>query len=485
MNIFRSFYSKLSLLFLILILALGTVSIAIAFTAAGHLFDEVEQMLNRSYAKSIASELSPLVKDGFSVGGIKNAIHYMMVLNPMVEIYLVDDTGAIRAYFTHPDETLKRSSIALGPVEDFIRADGLKPVLGDDPRTPGTLKPFSAARLKMGGVSGYVYVILRGQSYDKSLLSLKGNYFLRTGLVTFTLAILATLIAGFAMFFYLTRRLRILSHAVNTFESGNLGTRVAVKGSDELAALSNAFNNMAGSISEGVDRLRLHEEQRKALTANISHDLRSPLTSIRGQLETMLLKEENLSELQRKDFLSSILKNVTSFQKLVEELFELAKLENGQISPAKEPLSVPELIQDVVLKLKYKAASKNISVEADYRGGLPQINGDTGMLERVFTNILENAISHTPSGGSIRIDLNGKDGKIEVRIADSGSGIAEDVLPYVFDRFYRADKSRNRNIPGTGLGLAIAKEIVELHGGSIEARNGEPSGAEFLMTLPV
>ena len=162
--ILRSFYGRISILFLVLILILGAASLIIAFNASRHLFDEVEQLLNREYAASIASELEPLVVNGFSEDNIKNAIHYMMVLNPMVEIYLLDSSGNILSYFAGGDDKVIKTKINLEPLRIFADSRGYETVLGDDPRTEKDRKPFSAAPLLIDGDPGWVYVILRGQS---------------------------------------------------------------------------------------------------------------------------------------------------------------------------------------------------------------------------------------------------------------------------------------------------------------------------------
>jgi signal transduction histidine kinase len=484
-NLFRSFYSKLSLIFLFLILLLGSGSLYIAFNAAGHLFDEVEQLLNREYAASIALELQPIVEEGFSLSEVKGAIHYMMVLNPMVEIYLINGSGNILAFFTSPGDVLLRDSINLIPLKSFILSDGKNPILGDDPRTADKVKPFSAAPLKMGSDSGYVYVILRGQSYDRSLEMLRSSYYLQSGLSTFFFAVIATLIAGLSLFSLLTRRLRRLESAVSAFEKGNYKYRVQIKGRDELATLARAFNDMASSIDSGVEKLHEAEQQRSDLIANISHDLRSPLTSIRGLMETMLLKDKNLSDEEKREFLEISLRNISSFQKLVEELFELAKLESREIKLKTETFHLAELAQDVLLKLKPLAQKSHIDLTIHHEEGLPVINGDIAMIERVLTNILENAISHTPESGAVEISFSKEENSLQLKIHDTGLGISEEDLPHIFERFYRADKSRDRRIPGTGLGLAIAREIINLHKGKISAESSVGKGSTFYIEFPI
>jgi signal transduction histidine kinase len=481
-RLFRSFYARISTIFLLLILALGGGSIAIAFTASGHLFDEVEQLLNRDYAGSIARELEPLVKGGYAEERVRGAIHYMMVLNPMVEIYLLNESGRIISYFGHPAERIPRSMIDLAPVKAFVAGGEGRLLLGQDPRSATQLKPFSAASLRIGGEPGYVYVILRGQSYQRSLEAIRDSYFLRAGLVTFLLALLATLLVGLSSFFLLTRRLRSLSQAVKAFERGELDRRARASGNDELGALGRSFNDMAASIEAGLGRLKLAEEQRRDLMANISHDLRSPLTSIRGYLERILLKDEQLDPGERRGFLRIVLKNVSGFQRLAEQLFELAKLEAGQARPKLESFQITELIQDVVLKLQPQAAAGSIALEAELPEGLEPVRADIGMIERVLTNLIENALRFTPARGKVRVSASGEGQGVRVAVADTGRGIAPADLPRVFERFFHADADGDRS--GAGLGLTIARQIVELHGSRLEVRSRPGEGSLFHFLLP-
>ena len=482
-RIFRSFYARLSAIFLLLILSLGVASVVIAFNAATHLFDEVEQLLNRDYAESIAGEIQPIIESGPGTESVAEAIHYMMVLNPMVEIYLVDSAGQIVAYFTHPKESLARREIDISPLEEFVESDGRKLILGEDPRSAGDKKPFSAARLFMGNEEGFVYVILRGQGFDRSLEELQSSYYLQTGFTTFLLALFLTLVVGFSLFFIVTRRLRLLSSAVRAFERGELDRRVEIQGSDELGALGRAFNDMAASVESGLEALLTSEEQRRQLIANISHDLRSPLTSIRGHLETVLLKDSRLPQSKQREYIETALKNVSSFQQLVEGLFDLAKLETRQIEPSMEQFSVAELAQDVVLKLKPQATERGITLAIEPGDRLPPIVADIGMIERVLTNLIENALHFTQKGGVVTSRLAKEDTGVCITVEDNGSGIAAEDLPHIFERFYRADKSRDRGVTGTGLGLAIAREIVNLHGGEIRVESKLGEGTRIWFSL--
>ncbi|OJF75738.1 MAG: hypothetical protein BKP49_10685 [Treponema sp. CETP13] len=484
MRILHSFYAKLSLIFLLLILVLGAGSLFFAFKSSAHLFDDVEQVIHREYASSISSEIQPLIQNEFSKEAIKETIHYMMILNPMVEIYIVDEKGIIRAFFTQTDETLVRNKISLEPLEVFIGTNGKEPVLGDDPRTTDLSKPFSAAYLTMGEKTGYVYVILRGQSFDQLLSMISSSYYLRSGIITFFIALITTIIAGFSLFFYQTKRLRRLSLAVKAFEEGHYDYRIHLKGSDEITDLGRAFNTMAESIQKGIQQLQIAEQERSDLITNISHDLRSPITSIRGNLETILLKGLKVSDSEAQNFLKVSIKSVSSLQKLIEGLFDLSKLESGQATVNKEDFMLAELIQDVTLKLTPLAQKAKITLKAVKPEEAFIVNADIGMIERVLSNILENAIAHTPPNGKIEINCTKTDTNVIIQIADTGTGIEDTDLPHLFERFYRADKSRSPKIPGTGLGLAIAKEIITLHNGKIKAESPLEGGALFTIVLP-
>jgi len=477
-NPLKSFYGRLSALFLLLVLILAASSLSIAFRSAGHLFDEVEQELNRKYASSLAVELQPFVTDEIRKEMIMERIQYMMVLNPMVEIYLISGKGDVLAYFTGPGDMVKRHKVNMEPVRAFVYGFNDELIRGDDPRTTDQLKPFSAAPLKISGGQGYVYVILRGRNFDRSLGMIRSSYYIRSGLIAFLLALAATLIAGLTLFSLLTARLRKLGKSVKGFEKGDYSNRVDIKGSDEIAALGRAFNDMARSVEQGI-------RQRNDLTTNISHDLRSPLTSIRGNLETVLLKDESLSREERITYLESALKGVSAFQRQVEQLFELSKLESRDIQVRREMFFPAELAQDTILKFQAQAEGKGIALTL-YRSerNLPY-QGDIALMERALSNLLENALIYTEKGGSVSLTLEERDHSLSISVKDSGPGIAPEEADRIFERFYRGDKSRNRRIAGTGLGLSIAKEIVELHGGTVKLVPQKDKGTTFLIELPL
>jgi signal transduction histidine kinase len=240
---------------------------------------------------------------------------------------------------------------------------------------------------------------------------------------------------------------------------------------------------MAATIEADVEKLRLAERMRRDLIGNITHDLRSPLASLQGYLETMVLKDPQLSPEERRRFLEISLRSTASLQKLVEELFELAKLDARQVELKREPLQIAELSQDVVLKLAPQAEGADVSLTVERAPELPLVSCDIAMIERVLTNLIDNALRATPPKGTVGISFSAQEGVIRVTVADTGAGIDPEDLPHIFDRFYRADKSRDKSTGGAGLGLAIARQIVELHGSVLEVESRPGEGARFTFTL--
>lgn len=481
----RSFYARISTIFLLLVLALGGGIVVIAFNAAGRLFGDVEQLLNRDYARSIARQLAPAVSEGFDEKKVMDSIQSMMILNPRVEIYILDADGKILGYFLNPHETVYLTHVELRPVLAFIESGGMRLAEGQDPRSRTRSKRFSAAPLAMGSERGFVYIILGGAQYDSSLRMIRSSYYVRAGVVAFILAVVSTLLVGLALFFLLTRRLTSLGEAVRGFERGDLGLRADARGADELGALGRAFNDMAGTIAADVEKLRLAERMRSELIGNISHDLRSPLASIQGYLETALLKDAELDPRERRRFLEISLRSAESLRRLVEELFDLVRLETRQVQVRRESFSIAELAQDVVLKLAPAAEKAGVHVWVQPARGAPPVVGDIGLIERALTNLIENAVRFTPRAGTVRVDLREEGRSVVVSVADTGRGIDPEDLPRIFERFYRADPSRDRSTQGAGLGLAIARQIVELHGSTLEVASRPSEGAVFSFRLAV
>jgi signal transduction histidine kinase len=299
------------------------------------------------------------------------------------------------------------------------------------------------------------------------------------------------LIAGLVLFAMLTGRLRRLTAAVETFRRGR-GKRAlqfSIKKKkhfpDEIDHLGLAFQEMARRIALQMDELKQSDASRRELIANVSHDIRTPLATLHAHIESMLIKEQGLSKDERKRYLEIALRHCERLGHLVNELFELARLDAAELSPRREAFSLSELVQDVIQKFRGQAEEKEIEIETRIEKGLPFADADIGLIERVLENLLENAIHYSPPKGSVRVIMAHEKDNIRVEVADTGYGIDKEELPHIFDRFYQLKKPRQEDGKHSGLGLAIAKKILELHERSIAVRSAVGAGTTFMFHLPV
>jgi signal transduction histidine kinase len=374
--------------------------------------------------------------------------------------------------------------INIQPLNDFIAGQKL-PILAKDPLNPDLLKPFSAEHINIMGSEGcFLYVVLEGEQFSQTASMISNSYITRNMLMVIFIVLVITLFIGLFLFSNITGRLNHIKSVVSNFERGQLNERINVVGHDELSELSVSFNSMADTLVQNLEEIKKADKMRRELVANVSHDLRSPLASIQGYLETIEMKGEEIDKSEMKEYMRTVLGNTQKLNQMIEDLFELTKLDTDNIRPEIELISMAELVQDLVLQFKPIAKKKNILLNANFEE-IPNvlIEADMRMMSRALTNLIDNAIKHTPSGGSVSVTSvkNGKD--IELEISDTGSGISEEDLPHIFDRFYQVDKSRSAN-NGAGLGLAIAQKILTLHGAEVSVTSRIDSGTTFKVLFP-
>jgi signal transduction histidine kinase len=354
-----------------------------------------------------------------------------------------------------------------------------------DPLNPNRLKPFSAANITiMGEENCYIYVVLEGNEFTQTADMLRNSYILRGTLIFIGIILLASLIIGFLVFRMLTHRLEVMKNTVKDFERGELNKRIPLKSNDEITDLSRCFNNMADTVVESMNEIKKADKLRRELVANVSHDLRNPLSSIQGYLETIQLKGDGISKQELQSYLNTVLGNTQKLNRMINDLFELSKLDAENVTPALEHISMAELVQDLVQQFKPIAEQKNIRIETVFpENPHAKVYADIGLLDRALSNLIDNAIRHTPKGGTVTIRTV-QDGRyINLEISDSGKGIPESDLPHVFDRFYQVDKSRS-NSTGAGLGLSITQKILELHGAAISVQSFLNRGTTFKISIP-
>ncbi len=302
--------------------------------------------------------------------------------------------------------------------------------------------------------------------------------FLRAMNTALAVAATGAFLAAVAVSIFVTRRIVAPIQAMTTASAriadGRYGERVPVTSDDELGELAGQFNRMAATL-EQVERMR------RDLVADVAHELRTPLASIDGYMEALI---DGVVPAEPATF-HRVRREASRLQRLVADLQELSRVEAGQLPIHQRPVAVRDLVDAAVGRLRPQFDDKEIALETDAAPGLPQVRADPDRVGQVLTNLLGNALQHTPQGGRVTIRAHPEHGMVAISVADSGAGIAPEHLPHLFDRFYRADRSRARSSGGSGIGLTITRHLVEGHGGSIRAESEGPGrGATFTFTLP-
>ncbi|MFO7447565.1 MAG: HAMP domain-containing sensor histidine kinase [Ignavibacteriaceae bacterium] len=481
---FHSLFWKIGGAFLAVLIILGLIYVYISAFTAEMYFQEANQKLNAEVAAHIAGETRFFIDGKVNDETIKSIFHNVMVVNPSIEVYLLDTKGNILMYYA-PDKIIKLKRVPLEPIHEFIADGGDSFVMGADPKKEHGEKTFSAAKVFEDGIfRGYIYVILGGEDYEHASQFVFGSYILRLGFRSMLISIIAAALIGLAALAFIIRNIRKIVSVTRRFKNGDLNARINLKSKSELSEFADSFNEMADTIVSNIEEMKTMDNLRRELVANVSHDLRTPLATIQGYVETILIKTESLSDEDRKKYLQTILSSTERLKKLVTELFELSKLEARQTRPKPEPFSIAELIQDVQQKNLIIAEAKNIKLQLDFSYDLPMAYADIGMIEKVLQNLIENALKFTPASGVVNISLKHEKDNILIKVADSGRGIKKDDLPFIFDRYHQGSRVKMKDNEGLGLGLAIVKKILEVHQINISVESDEGKGTSFSFIIP-
>jgi signal transduction histidine kinase len=454
-------------------------------------YEELSQRLNASLAMYVVNA-KPLITNGTTdTAALAELANRAMVINPTAEIYLLDTSGNILGHEL-PDETVTLSRVNLGPLQELLDGNGQLPIKGDDPRNPGNSKIFSVWPVTDGNddesLVGYLYVVLGGAQYEAVAGQVSGSYLQRMVPAAIGLLVLTAFLAGALVFSLLTKRLRGLTSDVTRYTGNEFSSEYAIvgaqKASDEIDDLRNACHTMSDTIQSQFEGLKENDRLRRELVTNVSHDLRTPLASMQGYIETLLIKNDKLDEATRLGYLQIARKHAVRLGSLIQDLFELAKLDSSRLTPEFESFPMSELIQDVMQEFELEARESNIELQLELPGNPVTVYADIGLIQRVLENLVSNALRFTPAGGTITIATHQVTDRIDISVADTGPGIREEDIPRIFDRFFRAEQGQEANAISTGLGLAIAKRILELHGSQISVTSRLSEGTRFEFDLP-
>ena len=444
---------------------------------------QAEQKLHLGLAEHLVQD-NPLLKEGvYDYKALENLFHTLMVLGPAFEFYFVDPSGKLLTYSAKPGE-VELNSIDLVPLVQLIEDQNHLPVYGDDPRNTGNQKIFSVAPVYNGEtLQGYLYVIIGSSIYDNILDSIESSEQILISSIWLGLALGFILITMLLLFRTITKPLQQLGNFIHQAEGAkfNLAELTLLswpKNDNEIHQLGQSVNNMLATINQQMSQLTALDEQRRELLAHLSHDLRTPLASLKGYLE-LLNREEALDKATTSQYLSVVLNNCNHLKSLIDQIFELAHLESGHAKVNLEVFNLGELVYDVMAKFALTAQDQSVAlkvspVECDFN-----VYTDIAKLERILTNLIGNALRHTPEGGTIEIKLQQQEQGFQIVIADTGVGISAKDLPYIFEARYQASNSQGCKKTHAGLGLAITRRLIQLIKSDIKVSSKLGKGTEF------
>ena len=487
MILLNRFYGRLALALFVLLTAVGLGMLAVTHHFNARYQQEVTQKLNHDLARHIVSE-TMLMRDGrVDKKALKEIFHMMLVINPGIELYLLGLDGTLLGY-SAPPAKLQKMAVDMAPIREFI-SEGSRPVvLGENPRDATGRVIFSVAPIPgEHGVQGYLYIILANEEATNLVQGLEKSYVQRAGAWTIGLAMLTAFLAGLYVLFRLTYRLRRLTAEVVGFKQQTAPAFYppVAPSSDDIAQLQGSFREMAHRIEAQIQEMRQADGLRRERVAQMSHDLRTSLTALHGYLETLKLKADRLSQSEHQVFLDTALRHSERLARLISDFFELAKLEHRDVVPARERFALVELIQDVVLKFQPLADARGVHLEWNAGGGAYQVEADIGMIERVLSNLIANALKFTLVGGRVSVRIEREAGEVKVIIADTGVGIAPKDLSVLLGDTSSPVIHRDAHPDSSGLGLAIVKQVLALHGARLRGESVVDQGTTFSFALPV
>lgn len=473
---------KITTVFTALLIVLGIVFVIIASTFSRSYYTAAHQELYGDIAQHLATFTQPFKNGEPDTAVTHDIIHATMVANPSVEVYLLDSSGNIKDYVV-PDKTVQLHQVNIAKVKQWIAAPNMQRPMGDNPKQPGEASIFSAAPVyEKGRLAGYVYAVLSSEKQKAILQSLDDNLYLRLASYMFYAALIVAFIVGIVTFFLITDSICHIAEVVKRFKEGDYTARIEGYAKGNLGMLTSTFNEMADVIVDNIDKISATDKFRQELIANVSHDLRTPLSIMQGYVETLMMKKDGITATDSQKYLAIVYDSNRKLSVLVEQLFQYAKLEANLITPEKEPFMITELVADIMMAYQLKADEQQVRLNIQAPDNLPFVFADISLTERVLQNLLDNAFKFTPAGGTITILLSSTNAGVKVTVTDTGTGITAEDLTHIFER-YKQIHPRSPELKGMGIGLALVKKILELHQAAISVSSEPGKGTTFNFEL--
>ena len=493
-----SLHGRFVLALLVSFLAITLLGGALLFSSTVRYQNHITQIMHRDLAKYVAEHYT-FDKDGkFNVDNIKHTFHNLMILGPNFEFYILDTEGEIIA-FSAEKKKIQRQSVSLNNIKNYHTQENISaPLYGDDPRKENRKKVFSAYPIyKNESHLGYVYVILGSEIYDQISNVLFESKMVRWGFSMLILGLIFWLLVLLWVSGMITRPLKKLTHQVERLSKSGFSRENITnqklredfliwdkRNKNEIHVLGTSFRQSIDTLSDQYKKVVTIDELRQELLSHISHDLRTPLASLLGYLETWELNKDSLTKEESEHYIGTAKVNAKKISLLIEQLFELAHLDSENVQVNKEKFAIAELIQDVIYKFDIQAKKKSITLDVNPKDSSILVFGDIEKLERAFTNLIENAIRHTNRGGHVLVKLSPFGRFINVEVSDTGIGIPESDLPHIFEPHFKAGNSVRENTAHGGLGLAITKKLLNLHETTIQVHSELNRGTTFEFLLP-
>ena len=457
---------------------------------------EASQRMNLGLAQYVAQQQDPGLLDAQGhprADRVQELAMHVMKINPAVEVYFLDLDGRVLAHALEGllDTDPIGASVDLRPVRQLLDAtngDALRlPVKGSNPLSPGQDTVFSVAPLLTpdGRVGSYLYMILNSRLAQAEAANLVNSGTLQAmAVAAAAVSALAALVLWLA-WHHLTRPLRRLTDALCAFRPQGSPMAVVEHG-DEIEVLHRSVRDMQDRIVDQFRQLEDSDRQRRELVSNISHDLRTPLSNVRGYVETVMLRGDGIDVESRTRHLRTALRHADLLGKRIADLFELSKLDADRSAPQREVFCLAELLQDVVQNYQLAAEERGVKLAFSAGShGKARVLADIAMIERVLQNLVDNALRHTQTGGSVCLALENHGSYMEISVSDTGKGISSEHLPHIFERYWRAaDPEEGAAGTSSGLGLAIVKRILDLHGSAVRVHSEPMRGTRFGFLLP-
>jgi signal transduction histidine kinase len=413
-----------------------------------------------------------------------------VLFEPNTGLYLLDRQGRVLATAGDIRGFWMSYRVDLAKILDDLHEDPTRPLEGDDPDDIDATAVVAARPVLVDGIPrGWLYVVARDPEVDaETALVIRGHAaqgLIKMVLLTLGIGTLLT-VAIIAM---LAHPLAALTSVAESIRRSGFAAALPVHfpyddRQDEIGRLSLTLHEMYDRLRQENERVLHSDARRRDMVAGVSHDLRTPLTALIGQLETIRLKGASLPEEMRIRYFDAAMQNAGHLRRLTDSLAEIGRLDSPDLRASPEPIALGEFLDDIAARFRARADDAQISLTVDYAEGLPLFQLDAALMERALSNLLDNALRFTPASGQVQVNVVRGDQSVRIEVVDTGPGVSVEDQPRVFDRFFQGSRHREQR-GSSGLGLAIVRRIAELHGGKAGLSNLPTTGAQFWIELPL